>query len=134
MSRIAWAKLLARVGEEFSLACPKCGGDIQLISFITDSGPIRKILTHLGEALDPPLVSPARGLPVDWDDLVQAEDDSSFHQATPDNLSVIEFNIANSQRHSFATLTLVAALKAIRKRFEPMAKFTRMSQLSHTLF
>jgi hypothetical protein len=37
-SRIAWAKLLARVGEEFPLECPGCGGDIRLIAFIT---PIR---------------------------------------------------------------------------------------------
>ena len=29
-SRIAWAKLMARVGEEFPLACPACGGDIRL--------------------------------------------------------------------------------------------------------
>jgi hypothetical protein len=28
-SRIAWAKLMARVGEEFPLACPNCGGDIR---------------------------------------------------------------------------------------------------------
>ena len=27
-SRIAWAKLMARVGEEFPLECPNCGGDI----------------------------------------------------------------------------------------------------------
>ncbi len=26
----AWAKLLARVGEEFPLECPACGGDIRL--------------------------------------------------------------------------------------------------------
>ena len=32
-SRIAWAKLLARVGEEFPLECPNCGGDIRLIAF-----------------------------------------------------------------------------------------------------
>ncbi len=31
-SRIAWAKLLARLGEEFPLACPRCGGDIRLIA------------------------------------------------------------------------------------------------------
>jgi len=41
------AKLMARVGEEFPFACPGCGGDIRLIAFITDPGPIRKILTHL---------------------------------------------------------------------------------------
>ena len=35
-SRIAWAKLMARVGEEFPLECPACGGDIRLISFITE--------------------------------------------------------------------------------------------------
>jgi len=46
-SRIAWAKLMARVGEEFPLECPNCGGDIRLIAFITEPGPIRKILTHL---------------------------------------------------------------------------------------
>jgi hypothetical protein len=38
------AKLMARVGEEFPLECPGCGGDIRLIAFITDPGPIRKIL------------------------------------------------------------------------------------------
>ena len=37
-SRIAWAKLMARVGEEFPLECPGCGGDIRLIAFITGRG------------------------------------------------------------------------------------------------
>jgi hypothetical protein len=37
-SRIAWAKLMARVGEEFPLQCPACGGDVRLISFITEPG------------------------------------------------------------------------------------------------
>ncbi|MDA0254085.1 MAG: hypothetical protein O3A18_04315, partial [Planctomycetota bacterium] len=32
-SRIAWAKLMARLGEEFPLECPACGGDIRLIAF-----------------------------------------------------------------------------------------------------
>jgi hypothetical protein len=45
-SRIAWARLMAQVGEEYPLECPGCGGDIRLISFITEPGPIRKILTH----------------------------------------------------------------------------------------
>ena len=44
-SRIAWAKLMARVGEEFPRACPACGGDIRLIAFITEPGVIREILT-----------------------------------------------------------------------------------------
>ena len=29
-SRMAWAKLLARMGEAFPLECPGCGGDIRL--------------------------------------------------------------------------------------------------------
>ncbi len=91
-SRIAWAKLLARVGEAFPLACPNCGGDIGLISFITQPETIRKILTHLGEPLVPPPVSPARGPPVDWDDLVQAEDDRSLHQAFFEDLPMIDIH------------------------------------------
>jgi hypothetical protein len=74
-SRIAWAKLLARAGEEFPLECPNCGGDIRLIAFITEPGPIRKILTHLGEPLVPPPISLARSPPTDWGELVQAYDD-----------------------------------------------------------
>jgi hypothetical protein len=89
-SRIAWAKLMARVGEEFPLECPACGGDIRLIAFITEPGPIRKILTHLGEPLEPPPVSPARGPPTDWVELVQAHDDRDAFQAAPDELPVID--------------------------------------------
>jgi len=91
-SRIAWAKLLARVGEEFPLACPSCGGDIRLISFITAPRPIRKILTHLGEPLEPPHVSPARGPPVDWGDLVQSFGDGELEQASPDDLPMIDIH------------------------------------------
>jgi hypothetical protein len=91
-SRIAWAKLMARVGEEFPLACPTCGGDIRLIAFITDPGPIRKILTHLGEPLEPPPVSPARGPPIDWGKLVQTHDDREAVQVSPDELPVIDIH------------------------------------------
>jgi len=91
-SRIAWAKLMARVGEEFPLECPKCGGDIRLIAFITEPGPIRKILTHLGEPLEPPPVSPARGPPTDWGELIQAHDDREAVQISPDELQVIDIH------------------------------------------
>ena len=36
--RIAWAKLMARVGEEFPFACPGCGGDIRLIALHPSRG------------------------------------------------------------------------------------------------
>ena len=91
-SRIAWAKLMARVGEEFPLECPNCGGDIRLSAFITEPGPIRKILTHLGEPLEPPPVSPARGPPTDWGELVQAHDDRDGFQVSPDELPVIDIH------------------------------------------
>ena len=91
-SRIAWAKLMARVREKFPLECPRCGGDIRLIAFITEPGPIRKILTHLGEPLEPPPVSPARGPPIDWGELMQIYDDREAVQVAPDELPVIDIH------------------------------------------
>ena len=55
-------------------------------------GPIRKILTHLGEPLEPPLVLPARRPPTDWAELVQAQDDRNVFQASPDTLPVIDIH------------------------------------------
>ena len=91
-SRIAWAKLMARVGEEFPLECPGCGGDIRLIAFITEPGPIRKILTHLGEPLEPPPILPARGPPIDWGELVQVHDDRAIFQGRIDELPAIDIH------------------------------------------
>jgi hypothetical protein len=84
--------LLARVGETFPLACPNCGGDIRLISFITDLGPIRKLLMHLVEPLEPPHVSRARGPPVEWAERVQSHGDGEFEQASPDDLPMMDIH------------------------------------------
>ena len=86
------AKLMARVGEEFPLLCPGCGGDIRLIAFITEPGPIRKILTHLREPLEPPPISPARGPPTDWGELVQVHDDRDVFQSAPDEMPAIDIH------------------------------------------
>ena len=84
---------MARVGEEFPLLCPRCGGDIRLIAFITEPGPIRKIVTDLGEPpREPPLVPPARGPPTDWGELVQAHDEGDAIQASPAELPAIEIH------------------------------------------
>jgi hypothetical protein len=91
-SRMAWAKLMERVAEEFPQHCPSCGGDIRLIAFITEPGPIRKVLTHLGEPLEPPPVSPARGPPTDWGELVQVHDDRAIFQGRIDELPVIDIH------------------------------------------
>ena len=71
---------------------PRRGGDIRLIAFITEPGPIRKILTHLGEPLEPPPMSPARGPPTDWGELVQVHDDRAFFQLSPDDLPAIDIH------------------------------------------
>ncbi len=55
-------------------------------------GPIRKILTHLGEPIEPPPISPARGPPTDWGELVQAHDDREAVQASPDELPAIDIH------------------------------------------
>ena len=91
-SRIAWAKLLARIGERFPLECPNCGGDIRLIAFMTDPAPIRKILTHLGEPLEPPPLAPDPGPPTAWPELVHSHDDRDVVQASLDELPVIDIH------------------------------------------
>jgi len=55
-------------------------------------GPIRKILTRLGEPLEPPPVSPARGPPTDWGGLVQVHDDRDVFQSSPDELPAIDIH------------------------------------------
>ena len=62
-----WAVLIARIYEVFPLLCPKCGGQMRLIAFITGGVQIRRILDHIGVDSEPPHISPARG-PLLWDD------------------------------------------------------------------
>jgi hypothetical protein len=45
---VTWASLLERAFAIDILACPDCGGRLRLISTITDSSVIEKILHHLG--------------------------------------------------------------------------------------
>ncbi|NCA17180.1 MAG: hypothetical protein EBS90_09060 [Betaproteobacteria bacterium] len=106
-SRIAWAKLMARVGEEFPLECPECGGDIRLISFITEPGETvgrsrlpsnRRFASghwprwHCPRKAAPPPISPARGPPTDWGELVQVHDDRAIFQSSPDELPAIDIH------------------------------------------
>jgi hypothetical protein len=46
--RIRWAKLIRQVWQEDPLLCPRCGGTMRIISFITDGAVIDKILRHIG--------------------------------------------------------------------------------------
>lgn len=62
-----WAALIARIFEVFPLICPMCGGQMRIISFITFSADIHKILDHIGVDPEAPRITPARGPPL-WDD------------------------------------------------------------------
>jgi len=50
-ARLVWAMLIARIYEVFPLVCPRCGGQMRIIAFITDGAAIREILAHLGGAV-----------------------------------------------------------------------------------
>ena len=71
-----WAMLLARIYECLPLACPQCGKPMRLIAFIMEPPVVEKILTHIGEPTEPPVVLPARAPP-------QVEID--FNQVDPGN-------------------------------------------------
>ncbi len=55
--------LIARIYEVFPLVCPHCGTEMRLISFVTDTASVTRILEHIGESPKPPVLSPARGPP-----------------------------------------------------------------------
>ena len=65
-ARYVWALLLARIHEVLPLPCPKCGGEMKIIAFITEGKVILDILGHLGEPTSPPRLMPARGPPL-WE-------------------------------------------------------------------
>jgi len=64
-----WAKLIARIYETLPLACPRCQGLMKIIAFIEEPDVIIRILSHMGENSEPPILSPARG-PPEWDEEV----------------------------------------------------------------
>ncbi len=45
--RRRWANLIRRVYEVDPLVCPRCGGEMRVVSFITEPALIRRILDHL---------------------------------------------------------------------------------------
>jgi len=89
---------MARVGEEFPLECPGCGGDIRLIAFITDPGPIRKILTHVllhtewRTARAAARVSRPRARRPTGVSSCRPTFDRAIFQASPDELPVIDIH------------------------------------------
>ena len=52
-ARYLWAMLLSRIYQSAPLACPQCGADMRIITFVTDGVSVRRILEHIGEPADP---------------------------------------------------------------------------------
>ncbi len=70
----ARAMLLARIYEALPLVCPRCGSSMRIIAFITNASDVKRILEHIGEASEPPVVSPSRAPP---------EEEFAFNQGSP---------------------------------------------------
>ncbi len=62
--RRAWAYLVNKVYEVDPLVCPRCGGQMKVISHIEDSDVIFRILDHLGLLEEEPAGSSERAPPV----------------------------------------------------------------------
>lgn len=66
-----WAALPARIYEIFPLLCSNCGTEMRVISFITRRDPIERILAHISEPTQPPVIAPARSPPLSGNELDQ---------------------------------------------------------------
>ena len=63
---VDWASLLRRTFEVDVLACTHCGGRLRVLSVITEPGPVRRILEHLGMPADPVPIARARDRRRSW--------------------------------------------------------------------
>ncbi len=52
--------LIARIYEVFPLVCTQYGTDMRIISFITDTASVTRILQHIGEPTEAPVLSTVR--------------------------------------------------------------------------
>ena len=78
----SWAMLLARIYNVFPLVCPQCGGSMRVLSFVTEIQSVEKILTHINEPIDAPVMAPARGPPQAGFDFDQRVDDDWAYDQT----------------------------------------------------
>lgn len=63
----------------------KCGGEMKIIAFVKDKSNIDQILNHLEFPTEAPPISPARGPPLDYDQ-VELEFDEAFDELPDDNI------------------------------------------------
>jgi len=62
----AWARLIRKVWCADPLVCPRCGGQLRIISFIDNPSVIEKILRHLKLWHPPPSARPRSGVQERW--------------------------------------------------------------------
>ena len=79
--------LLAKVYEVFPLQCPNCSAEMKIIAFVTEKEAIKKILTHLGEETEAPVMQTARAPP---DDILFDDDNNELFMR--DNIPEDEFD------------------------------------------
>jgi hypothetical protein len=58
-----WAELLRRTFGLDPEICDRCGRPMKVVALVTEPESIARYLRHLGEPIDPPPLSPARGPP-----------------------------------------------------------------------
>lgn len=51
--------LLARIYEALPLVCPRCGGAMPTIAFVTEASTVRHTLEHVGKSAAPSPLSPS---------------------------------------------------------------------------
>ena len=87
-----WARLIQKIYEVDPLTCPKCSGEMKVISVIEDEEVIKKILKHLGlwevKARPPPRKEKSPGMietPVDFlvSQILQSEEHLYFDVQYP---------------------------------------------------
>jgi hypothetical protein len=100
-----WARLIQKVYFVDPLSCPKCSGNMRIISFIEDDAIIKKILMHLNlwhpQNHDPP-PGPNKGIPLhtqphrsyEWWEAVNHISDGEVYT---DHFSPIPYEDAYSQ-------------------------------------
>ena len=81
--RMTWAALIKAIYEVDPLTCPKCGGEMKIVSFITEAAVVQKILRHC-RLWKEPLPIPIRPPPAIPPPLPETEPvlDYSFFQST----------------------------------------------------
>jgi hypothetical protein len=90
-----WVRLLARIYDVLPLVCPRCGGEMRLIAFITEPTAIGAILTHIGESITPPPLAPRARAPPEFEDMELAltlDQSPAWDLAAPPTEQPFEFN------------------------------------------